>query len=125
ARHPSPKNSPGPSIATTASLPVFDTTDSLTPPDRMYRTCSQASPCVKIVSPRPYSTTVFRIPDESRKPCALNAGTALVPPRDAFLTSMLQACHLAGRSTCAQMNRAVYGRALLSPQSDRTEIRGY
>ncbi len=32
ARHPSPKNSPGPSIATTASLPVFDSTDSLTLP---------------------------------------------------------------------------------------------
>ena len=31
ARHPSPKKSPGPSIATTASLPVFDNTDSLTP----------------------------------------------------------------------------------------------
>ena len=33
ARHPSPKKSPGPSIATTASRPVFDSTDSLTPPD--------------------------------------------------------------------------------------------
>ena len=33
AMHPSPKKSPGPSIATTASLPVRDTTDSLMPPD--------------------------------------------------------------------------------------------
>ena len=32
ARHPSPKKSPGPSIATMASLPVFDSTESLTPP---------------------------------------------------------------------------------------------
>ena len=32
ARHPSPKKSPGPSIATTASLPAFESTDSLTPP---------------------------------------------------------------------------------------------
>ena len=32
ARHPSPKKSPGPSIATTASLPVFESTDSFTPP---------------------------------------------------------------------------------------------
>ena len=54
ARHPSPKKSPGPSMATTASLPVFDSTDSLTPPDWMYRTSSQASPCVKMASPRPY-----------------------------------------------------------------------
>ena len=50
ARQPSPKKSPGPSIATTASLPVFDSTDSLTPPVWMYMTCSQASPWVKMVS---------------------------------------------------------------------------
>ena len=31
-------------MATTASRPVFDSTDSLTPPDWMYRTCSQKSP---------------------------------------------------------------------------------
>ena len=32
ARQPSPKNSPGPSIATTASLPVLERTESFTPP---------------------------------------------------------------------------------------------
>ena len=32
ARHPSPKKSLGPSMATTASCPAEDSTDSLTPP---------------------------------------------------------------------------------------------
>jgi len=44
-------------MPTTASRPVFDSTDSLTPPARIYSTWSQASPCVKIVSPRPYFET--------------------------------------------------------------------
>ncbi len=35
ARQPSPKKSPGPSMATTASRPFFDSTDSLTPPPWM------------------------------------------------------------------------------------------
>ena len=35
AMHPSPKKSPGPSIATTASLPVRESTDNFTPPDWM------------------------------------------------------------------------------------------
>ena len=32
ARQPSPRKSPGPSMATTASLPAEDSTESLTPP---------------------------------------------------------------------------------------------
>ena len=52
ARQPSPKKSPGPSIATTASRPVFDSTDSFTLPVWMYSTWSHGSPCVKMVSPR-------------------------------------------------------------------------
>ena len=74
ARQPSPKKSPGPSIATTASLPAFDSTDSLTPPDWMYMTCSHGSPCVKIVSPRPVLDDVLATPAESRNACALNTG---------------------------------------------------
>jgi hypothetical protein len=35
ARHPSPKKSPGPSMATTASFPALESTDSLTPPSWM------------------------------------------------------------------------------------------
>src|SRR3954470_4184583 len=66
-RHPSPKKSPGPSIATTASRPFFESTDNFTPPDRMYITCPQDSPCVKIDSPRENSDTVLGTPDEARK----------------------------------------------------------
>src|SRR4051812_38756762 len=66
ARHPSPKKSVGPSIATTASRPLFESTESLTPPDWMYMTCRQTSPCVKIVSPRENSTTDFEIFEAER-----------------------------------------------------------
>src|SRR5438045_2887450 len=72
ARHPSPKKSPGPSIATTASLPLFESTDSLTPPCWMYMTLSQPSPWAKMTSERPYSTIVFESPAELRKACTLN-----------------------------------------------------
>src|SRR5437879_8909336 len=37
----------------------------------MYRTCSHTSPCVKMLAPRAYSTTLFATPDESRNACAL------------------------------------------------------
>src|SRR5581483_7595181 len=77
ARQPSPKKSPGPSIATTASRPVFDTTDSLMPPDWMYMTCSQGSPCVNTASPRPYLAIVFATPDDSRNCWASNADVGL------------------------------------------------
>src|SRR4051812_20789048 len=80
ARHPSPKKSPGPSIATTASLPVLDSTDSLTPPCWMYRTSSQRSPCEKITSDRLYSTIFFASPAEARKDCALNGSTRALDP---------------------------------------------
>ncbi len=60
-------------MATTASFPVFDSTDSLIPPDWMYQTWSQASPWVKTVSPRWYCMTVLAIPVESRNPWTLNS----------------------------------------------------
>ena len=46
AMHPSPKKSPGPNIATTASFPEPFTTDNFTPPFWMYITVSAASPWV-------------------------------------------------------------------------------
>ena len=49
---PSPKKSPGPSIATTTSRPVFERTESFTPPFWMYITVLQASPCEKMSSVR-------------------------------------------------------------------------
>ena len=46
------KKSPGPSIATTASLPPGDSTESFTVPFWMYRTLSAASPWEKMTSAR-------------------------------------------------------------------------
>src|SRR5438093_3444358 len=88
ARHPAPKKSPGPSIATTASLPVFDSTDSFTPPLRTYSTCSQRSPWVKIGSPRRYVTLFFAFPAESRNASVSNAGSVLAAAWETFLGSM-------------------------------------
>src|SRR5580698_6135154 len=72
ARHPSPKKSPGPSTATTASLPRWFTTDSLTPPFWMYSTVLPESPCEKIVSLRLNSTTFRATPADSRNSWASN-----------------------------------------------------
>src|SRR4051794_30948716 len=58
-------------MATTASLPASDMTESLTPPCWMYITLSPASPCAKIDSFRPYSTIFFDSPAESRNAFAL------------------------------------------------------
>src|SRR5215210_7590248 len=91
ARQPSPKKSPGPSIATTASRPVLDSTDSLTPPLLMYMTCEQASPWVKIVSSRPYSAIFFEKPAESRNVCALK-GPPFTAACDRF-GSIIEAWH--------------------------------
>ena len=66
ARHPSPKKSPGPSIATTASLPAFESTDSLTPPRWMYITLSPGSPWEKMTSDGAKFTIFFERPAESR-----------------------------------------------------------
>ena len=44
ARQPSPKKSPGPRMATTASLPTSLTTESFTPPFCKYITLLAASP---------------------------------------------------------------------------------
>jgi hypothetical protein len=45
ASAPSPKKLPAPRIATIASRPVFEITDSLTSPFLTYSTVSQAAPC--------------------------------------------------------------------------------
>ena len=90
ARQPSPKKSPGPSMATTASLPVLDSTESFTPPVWMYRTASQGSPCVKIGSPRPYAKMFFPKPAASRKLWMLNAIGSLSPSGVPFTGSMAE-----------------------------------
>src|SRR6266849_5173575 len=73
AKHPSPKKSPGSSIATTASRPALERTESFTPPLWIYRTLSHGSPWVKMTSARRYSTIFFAIPAEPRNDWALNA----------------------------------------------------
>src|ERR1700687_2346711 len=69
ARHPSPKKSPGPSMATTASLPVSLTTVSFMPPSRMYMTFVAGSPCTKTVSLARNLFTFLPRPAESRNNC--------------------------------------------------------
>ncbi|MGD0957993.1 MAG: hypothetical protein ABR953_14365 [Candidatus Acidiferrales bacterium] len=64
--------------ATTASLPVSLTIESLTAPFRMYRTFRPGSRCEKTVAFFPNSTTFLATPAESRKSWALNAPLALV-----------------------------------------------
>src|SRR5438128_4430263 len=75
----------------------------------MYMTCSQASPCLKMESPRPYCTVVFVTPAESRNACALNAGVlnagTFATPLEDRLGSMGQAWHAAGPCRCAQQHR--------------------
>ena len=46
----------------------------------MYMTCSQASPCVKMTSPRAYWLMVFGTLADSRNVCASNAGPAFATP---------------------------------------------
>src|SRR5258706_1396806 len=74
-------------MATTASLPVSDITDSLMPPVWMYITCVHTSPCVKTTSFRAYCTSVFATPDESRNAWALN-DCGFGVPSDGFLGFM-------------------------------------
>src|SRR5580658_920861 len=74
AKHPSPKKSPGPKIATTASLPASFTTESRTPPFWMYNTSLQISPCEKIVSLFRNSVTFRAKLAESRKTWGSKAG---------------------------------------------------
>src|ERR1019366_1385324 len=57
ARHPSPKKSPGPNTATTASLPNSSTTARFTSPSWIYKTLVAGSSCVKMISLAPYCTT--------------------------------------------------------------------
>src|SRR6202171_6300715 len=66
AMQPSPKNSPVPNIATTASLPEPFTTDNFTPPFCTYITLSASSPCEKIASLRRNTETLRATPVVSR-----------------------------------------------------------
>src|SRR5688500_2692865 len=70
---PSPEKSPGPSTATTASFPVFESTEIFTAPFWMYRTLAHGSPWVKMTSARRYSTILLATPVESRKAWTSNA----------------------------------------------------
>src|SRR6186713_329249 len=72
ARQPSPKKSPGPSMAITASRPVFDSTESLTSPSWMYITSVAGSPWEKITRRPGYFAITRLTPDESRNSWALN-----------------------------------------------------
>ena len=74
AMHPSPKKSPGPSIATTASLPLEFTTESFTPPACIYITPCEGSPCEKTISFLRNCTTFLASPAESKNFCASKAG---------------------------------------------------
>src|SRR5688572_27911804 len=66
ASAPSPKKSPGVSIATTASLPIWDSTESLTAPFWRYLTSSPASPWAKTTSPGRYLTILRAGPVDLR-----------------------------------------------------------
>src|SRR5437867_11263314 len=66
ARHPSPKKSAGPRIATTASLPTSLTTDSFTPPSWIYITLVAGSPWEWIFCNFRYPTTSLDTPAASR-----------------------------------------------------------
>src|ERR1043166_5834680 len=66
ASAPSPKKSPGTSIATTASLPIRESTDSLIAPLCRYLTSLPASPCANTTCPRRYFATCGRGPSDVR-----------------------------------------------------------
>src|SRR5580698_4195306 len=78
AKPPSPRKSPGPKIATTASFPEEETTDSFTPPFWMYMTLLEVSPWEKTVAFLLNSTIARATPAESRKACTLKTGCFLV-----------------------------------------------
>src|SRR5712675_910000 len=70
---PSPKKSPGPSVAMIASLPLALSAVIFTPPSCIYMMVPAADPCVKITSSILNSLTLLATPAESRKAWALNA----------------------------------------------------
>src|SRR5438067_12617222 len=107
ARHPSPKNSPGPSIATTASRPVLERTNNFTPPRWMYITLLQRSPCEKVASDRAYSTISFDSPAESRNARALKLDVRL-PIRRGYTCDDDTRC--AQRNTRFSRERVACGR---------------
>src|ERR1700683_894571 len=75
AKQLSPRKSPGPSSATTASLPTLLTTESFTPPFWIYITVAAMSPCEYSLCDLRYSTIVLATPADSRKAWALNERT--------------------------------------------------
>src|SRR6202167_5812420 len=96
-RDPSPKKSPGPKTATTASLPVSFTTERRTPPFWMYSTSLQTSPCEKIVSFFWNSATFLATPEDSRKFWALNVfWETETLPLDFLLLAAVGRCALLG-----------------------------
>src|SRR5712672_232782 len=70
---PSPKKSPGPSVAMIASLPLALSAVIFTPPSCIYMMVPAAEPCEKITSSILNSLTLLARPAESRKAWALNA----------------------------------------------------
>ena len=67
-------------MATTASLPVLETTESFTEPFWMYKTSLPMSPWEKMVSFSWNSTMVLATPAESRNPW-----TSKLPPMGIFV----------------------------------------
>src|SRR6202035_2820853 len=69
---PSPRKSPGPIIARTASLPCGLTMDSLAFPDWMYKTSSHGSSCEKMTCPLLNCAVLRDFPADERKTSMLN-----------------------------------------------------
>ncbi len=67
-----------------ASLPVVDRTDNWTLPVCTYMTCVPASPCVKIVSPRPPGANCVAAPADFSSASTWNT-RAFAAPFEAFL----------------------------------------
>src|SRR5213080_5521347 len=99
ARHPSPKKSEGPRMATTASLPTSLTTDSFTPPSWIYITLVAKSPWEYTFCNFRYTTTFLDTPAESSKawaskgcfPVGLRLDFFLVELAIAFIKHRLRA----------------------------------
>src|ERR1041384_4198502 len=78
ARHPSPKNSFAPRIATTASLPCSETTVIFTLPFWMKNTTSAGDPCEKTIWSLRYLPMLRPSPTLARKDFGLNDGRRLI-----------------------------------------------
>jgi hypothetical protein len=77
AMHPSPKNRPRyPAIATTASRPVRDSTDSWTRRSGCKTRPAPASPWLKMDSPRVNRTDLALLSDSRKRPASIPASRA-------------------------------------------------